>query len=119
MKHDDQKIAHLRNLGDSKAVVRVLEGRLKEDFSSLEIAEITLSSKYRDNGLPNRIVGYVAGICGSRESKTDGDMLEDVYSLVYFNRLVKRGSTLEFHEAFTPALQNIVDYIPVKAVSLK
>lgn len=105
MELKDKKIAHLRNIGETrKSAIRMLEKELERGSNFLEVAEITDVVKHRDGGIPNKRVGYVAGICGSRDAKNEFDLGEDVYSLVYFNR----------GNIHTPGILQLIDYVPQK-----
>lgn len=82
MNLDDKRIDHLRNLGETREIAIInFKKRLKENPDIFEIAEITDSHMYRDGGLLNKSTNYVAGICGSREPKNEGDLGEDVYKI--------------------------------------
>jgi len=118
MELKDKRISHLRNLGETRDfAIRTLEGELERGSDFLEVAEITDSQLYRDGGIPNKRVGYVAGICGSRDAKSEGDCGDDVYNLIYFNGLIQMeglwkhsGGTI-----YSNSLRNITDYVPLNA----
>jgi hypothetical protein len=116
MELKDRRISHLKNLGETRqAAIRMLEKELEINSDFLEIAEITDSHVYRDGGLPNKSVEYVAGICGSRDAG-EGDFGDDVYSLVYFNGMVKiDGNWKNFRTVYSNNLKNIIDYTPLKS----
>lgn len=117
MEYNDKRIAHLKNLGRTQTIaIANLEEELKinPDFypDFLEIAEITDSNTYRDGVLLNKTVNYVAGICGSRKAKSRCDFQENIYSLVYFNKIVQRDNTWKHTGATIHSndLRHIVDY---------
>ncbi len=116
MELKDRRISHLRNLGETKqSAIKSLEEELERGSNFIEIAEITDVVEHRDGGIPNKRVGYVAGICGSKNAKNEFDLGEDVYSLVYFKGMVKKdgdwkhgGGTIYF-----PSVFQLTDYVPL------
>lgn len=118
MELNDKRIAHLKNLGGTREVaIGILEEELKRNSDFLEIAEITDVLNHRDGGTPNKRVGYVAGICGSKEAKNEYDLGDDIYRLIYFNGMVQEenfwkhgGGTIH-----SPNIQQITDYVILKA----
>lgn len=118
MKRDDHRIEHLRNLGEDRtAAIRTLEEGLRLDPNFLERAEISHSHETRDSGLLHTELGYVAGICGNREARNQEDLVDDVYSLVYFQgKTQQKDRTWKPEEpVFTNSLACVVDYKPLKA----
>lgn len=118
MKSDDKRIAHLKNLGRSEAIAIInLEKKLKKNSDFLEIAEITNSYTHmsKDGKLLSKNVCYVAGICGSREPKNEGDIGENVYKIVHFSSIVQRNGTWEHGgRVMGSNLQGIINYEPLR-----
>ena len=113
----DKRISHLRNLGKTRVfAIRTLEKELDRGSDFLEVAEITDVVKHRNKGIPNKRVGYVAGVCGSRNAENEFDLGEDVYRLVYFNGLIQKEGIWKHsgETIFSPSIQNIIDYVPLK-----
>ncbi|MEA3514608.1 MAG: hypothetical protein U9R34_03980 [Nanoarchaeota archaeon] len=122
MNHNNKEIAHLKYLGETRAeAINTLEEELKKGSDFLERAEITDSINHRDGGMPNKRLGYVAGICGSREARNEFDLGKDVYKLVYFNCIIKREGNWEYGGGtiHSPSLQDIVDYTPLNPKGAK
>jgi len=117
MELKDKRISHLRNLGKTRnSAIRVLEKKLERNSDFLEIAEITDVVEHRDGGIPNKRVGYVAGICGSRDTKNEFDLMGNVYSLVYFNDMVKKDDLWKHGGVtiYSPSIFQLTDYVPSK-----
>lgn len=111
----DEQLAHLRNLGLTRTdAINMLEQELERSSDFLEIAEVTCAPPVGETAYKD--VGYVAGICGSRDAKKGFDLGDDVYRLVYFKGLIDKEGLWQRHKnekIFTPKVSQLTSYVPL------
>ncbi|MBS3088094.1 hypothetical protein J4226_05875 [Candidatus Pacearchaeota archaeon] len=119
---NDKRISHLRRLGESsKKAIEGIINELKCGSDFLEFAEITDSHLYRDGGLLNKKMVRVAGVSGYKKACSEGDLRDEVYSLIYLEggAMIKRDGVWRY-EGWTPhanGLKHLVDYRALEIVT--